>query len=192
MLPVRRLLRKRAIFAFVDGFLLLLALLFLIVNGTFISPTRSIFYPTAPGQILVQLAELPEHAEGETRMTPEWTLYGDGTLLFQADPHDDLWRAHLSSEAIQRVLDVIVNRDQFFSSSARLYGNSNIGDEQLLTVDVNGQRKAVTLTGSPTMSNTSNNQTTHVFAIEHFLLAYHPASAVWYAPDPDPDDNNGS
>lgn len=192
MQPVRRLLRKRAIFAFVDGFLVLLALLFLIISGNVAPSTRSISYPTRPGQVLVQLAELPEHSEDETRTTPEWTLYSDGTLLFQADSHDDLWRAHLSSEAIQHIMDVIVNRDQFFSSSTQLYGNRSNDDQQRLTVDANGQQKAVTLTSAPGMNSTNNIQTTHVFAIEHFLLTYHPTSAVWYAPNPDPDDNNGS
>lgn len=190
MQPFRRLLRKRAIFAFVDGFIVLLALLFLIVSGGVRPATRSISYPTRSGQILVQLAELPEHSEDEVHVTPEWTLYGDGTLLFQTDPHDDLWRAHLSPEAIQYILNVIVNRDQFFSSSAQLYGNHSNDDEQLLTVDANGQQKAVMLTDTPTTSSSSTIQATHVLAIERFLLAYHPSSAIWYAPDPD--DNNGS
>ncbi len=190
MQPFKRLLRKRAVLAFIDGFIVFLALLFLMVDRNLTPLTRTISYLQGQGHLLVQIAELPEHAEAEMHTIPEWTLYGDGTLLFQNGPRDDLWRAHLSPDAIQHVLDVIINHDQFFTSSAQRYGSRSNDDMELLIVDANNQQKAVTLAGEPTTSGANDIQTTHVFAIEQFLLTYHPSHAVWYAPDFDPDDNH--
>jgi hypothetical protein len=192
MQPFKRLLRKRVIFAFIDGFIVFLALLFLMADRNLTPHSRTISYLQGQGHLLVQLAELPEQAETEIHTMPEWTLYGDGTLLFQTGPRDDQWRAHLSPDAIQRVLDVIINHDQFFTSSAQRYGSQSNDDMRLLTVDANNQQKAVTLTSEPTTSGANDIQTTHVFAIEQFLLTYHPSHAVWYAPDSDPDDNHGA
>jgi hypothetical protein len=188
----RRLLRKRATFAFIDGFLLLLALLYLMISRSSASLTPPITYLKGSAHLLIQLAELPERSEAETHTMPEWTLYGDGTLLFQSGRHDDLWQTHLSPDAVQHVLDVIINRDQFFTCSMPQYGSSNDDDRLLLTVDANGQQKVVTVADNLSPSGTNNIQTTHILAIERFLLAYQPSPARWYALDPDPDDNNGT
>jgi hypothetical protein len=187
---LRHLLRKRAVFAFIDGLILILSLLFLMIIGVPAAPTRSITYLKSPGHLLVQLAELPEHSEAETRTMPEWTLYGDGTLLFQSDRHEDLWRAHLSPDAVQHILDVIINQNQFFACSMQQYGTGSNDDRQLLMVDANGRQKAVTLTDDLSSGRASSIETTRIIAIEQFLLAYQPTRATWYAPDPDPDDTS--
>jgi hypothetical protein len=143
----------------------------------------------------VQLAELPELAETEMHTAQEWVLYGDGTLVFRTDPRDDLWRAHLSPGAIQSLLDVIINQNQFFATSEQQYGTIIHGSDEnelLLTVDANGQQKEVTLASRPTTKETIDIQTMHVFAIEQFLLAYHPLYAVFYAPNSDPDGDSGN
>jgi len=143
----------------------------------------------------VQLAELPELAGAKMHTALEWTLYGDGTLIFRSDPGDDLWRAQLSAGAIQYILDVIINYDKFFVISEQRYGSVTQGsddNELLLTVDADGQQKEVTLAGVPNTRGAIDIQTTRVFAIEEFLLAYHPLHAVYYAPNSDPDGDDGN
>ena len=43
------------------------------------------------------------------------------------------------------------------------------------------------LESEPSNPGVSDLQTQRLFAIEQFLLAYHPVSAVFYAPKPDSD-----
>jgi len=45
----------------------------------------------------------------------------------------------------------------------------------------------VMLVSEPTNQTASDVQANRLFAIEQFLLAYHPPYTVLYAPDPDPD-----
>ncbi len=108
---------------------------------------------------------------------PVWTLYGDGTLIFQTDPSDNLWRTQLSPGPIQHILDVIINQDHFYATSEQRYSSITHGSddfELLLMVDINGQYKEVTLAGEPPTRGAIDIQTMQVFAIEQFLLAYHP------------------
>jgi hypothetical protein len=195
MQKYRRILRRRAILSFIEGLVIFLVLLVLMVARNAVPTGRVISYNRAPGYILVQLAELPELAGAKMHTALEWTLYGDGTLIFRSDPGDDLWRAHLSPGAIQHILDVIINQDKFFVTSEQRYGSIIQGsddNELLLTVDANGQQKEVTLASEPKTRGAIDIQTMHVFAIEEFLLAYHPLHAVYYAPNSDPDGNNGN
>jgi len=166
----------------------------LLVASNLVPTGRAISYNNAPGHILVQLAEFPGLAGAKMHTAQEWTLYGDGTLIFRSDPGDDLWRAHLSPGAIQHILDVIINQDKFFVTSEQRYGSVTQGsddNELLLTVDANGQQKEVTLAGGPN-TGAIDIQTTRVFAIEEFLLAYHPLHAVYCAPNSDPDGDDGN
>jgi len=157
------------------------------------APTeRTIPYNRASDHILVQLAKLPEHPGVQMHTVPMWTLYGDGTLIFRTDPGDTLWRAQLSPSEIQHVLDVIITQDTFFGSTAQRYGRmtperDGDDDELLLIVDAHGQQKKVVLVSEPTNPAPIDLQTTHVFAIEQFLLDYHPLHTVLSAPNPDPD-----
>ncbi len=64
-------------------------------------------------------------------------------------------------------------------------------DELLLTVDANGQRKEIVLVHEPMKRMAIVSKTTHVFAIEQFLLDYHPVHTVLYSPHPDPDSLSG-
>jgi hypothetical protein len=57
-------------------------------------------------------------------------------------------------------------------------------DEMLLTVNANGQQKEVVLVSERTTQIPSDLQTNRVFAIEQFLLAYHPMHSVFYASNP--------
>src|SRR5207302_5706489 len=113
-----------------------------------------------------------------------WTLYGDGTLLFE--PGDGkqfgLQQAKLSPAEVNHILDVIVKQNAFFASSQSFYGqpNADEGSTDLL-VDTNGQHKEVTL-DDLIPQGTPDLQTQHVFAIEHFLQGYHPANAQPYVP----------
>ncbi|TMC22702.1 MAG: hypothetical protein E6J33_02475 [Chloroflexi bacterium] len=130
----------------------------------------------------------------ETYAEPEWVLYGDGTLIFRTDPHDKLRRAQLSPGEIQHILDVIINQDKFFANTGHPYvsiTSERNDDELLLTVDANGQRKEIVLVNEPMKSMAIVSQTTHVFAIEQFLLDYHPVHTVLYSPNPDPDSLSG-
>jgi hypothetical protein len=194
MQKYRRILRRRAILSLIDGVVIFLVLLVLLVASNLVPTGRAISYSKAPGHILVQLAEFPGLAGAKMHTVQEWTLYGDGTLIFRSDPGDDLWRAHLSPGAIQHILDVIINQDKFFVTSEQRYGSVIQGsddNELLLTVDANGQQKEVMLAGGPD-TGTIDIQTTRVFAIEEFLLAYHPLHAVYYAPNSDPDGDDGN
>ncbi len=172
MQKYRRILRRRAILSLIDGVVIFLILLVLLVASNLV--------PTGAG--------------AKMHTAQEWTLYGDGTLVFRSDPGDDLWRAHLSPGAIQHILDVIINQDKFFVTSEQRYGSVTQGsddNELLLTVDANGQQKEVTLAGGPNRG-AIDIQTTRVFAIEEFLLAYHPLHAVYCAPNSDPDGDDGN
>jgi hypothetical protein len=111
-----------------------------------------------------------------------------------------MWQAHLAPSDIEAVLQVIIQRDAFFTSTAPRYGSRTLeqdddstpgstddDDERLLTVAANGQQKQVVLQGKPATWATNDTQTDHVFAVEAFLLAYHPVHSVLAAPNPDPD-----
>lgn len=175
----------------IDGIVIALILAVWLVKGS--APTsRPISYITGSGHILVQIAESPEPSRLTAHKVPKWTLYGDGTLLFQADPGDSVWHAQLSPGQIQQILDVIVNQNTFFASTKQVYGNlvpddDGDGDELLLMVDANSQHKEVGLGSEPPNTVAIDAQTDHVFAIKHFLLDYHPDHATLYAPDPSTD-----
>jgi hypothetical protein len=151
---------------------------------------RAIPYIKVPGHILVQLADFSELAGAGTHTDPHWTLYGDGTLIFKPDPSDTLWRAQLAPADIQHILNVIINQHTFFDLTQQRYGSiipESDDDEVLLTVNANGQQKEVVLVSERTTQIASDLQTNRVFAIEQFLLAYHPVHSVFYASNPDSD-----
>jgi hypothetical protein len=190
----RRVLRRKAILTFIDGLIILLVLLILIARNA-VPTGRTISYIKTPGHILVQLVEPHEIAGAEMHTVPVWTLYGDGTLIFQTDPSDNLWRTQLSPGPIQHILDVIINQDHFYTTSEQRYSSITHGSddfELLLMVDTNGQYKEVTLAGEPPTRGAIDIQTMQVFAIEQFLLAYHPLHAVFYARNSDPDSDKGN
>ena|SRR5215467_2729696 len=194
MQTYRRLLRRRAILAFIDGFIVLLFLLTLLVARKTVPIGGAISYIKTPGHVLVELAEAPGPDRTEMQLVPIWILYGDGTLIFQKDPGDNLWRVQLSPGPIHQILDVIINQDHFFTTSEERYGSiSHRSDENqlLLTVEANGQQKEVTLVGEPPRRGAIDIQTMQVFAIEQFLLAYHPLHALFYAPNNDHDGEMG-
>lgn len=194
MQKYRRRLRRLAILSFIEGLVILFVLLVLMVRRNPIPTDSAIPYLKAPGYILVQLAAPSGRPGAGRHIVPEWTLYGDGTLIFQTDPSDTLWRAQLSPGDIQHILEVIVTENKFFAATEQRYTTTIPGsddeDELLLTVDANGQQKQVTLVSEPTTRG-ADIQTTHVFAIQQFLLAYHPLHSVFYAPDPAADRANG-
>ena len=193
----RRMLRRRVRLSLMDWLLIVLFLIVWMVANRPVSPVpteRAIPYIKTPGHIIVQLATFPEHADTETYAEPQWTLYGDGTLIFRTDPDDNLWRAQLSPGEIQHILDVIINQEKFFANTGHSYvsiTSERDDDELLLTVDANGQRKEIVLVHEPMKRMAIVSQTTHVFAIEQFLLDYHPVHTVLYSPNPDPDSLSG-
>ncbi len=192
MQKCRRILRRRAVWSLIDTLVIVFFLMVWIVARNQVPTERAIPYIKVPGHILVQLAELPDHVEAGIHTDPQWTLYGDGTLIFKVDPSDTLWRARLTSGDIQHILDVIINHDTFFNSTQQRYvgiTSDRDDDELLLTVNAHSQQKEVVLAHEPTNPIVSDLQTQRVFAIEQFLLAYHPVHAVFYAPNPSSDRN---
>ena len=192
MQKYRRLLRRRATFLLIDWLVIVVFLTVWMVARKPAPTERTIPYNRASDHILVQLAKLPEHPGAQMHTVPMWTLYGDGTLIFRTDPGDTLWRAQLSPSEIQHVLDVIITQDTFFGSTAQRYGRmtperDGDDDELLLIVAAHGQQKQVLLVSEPTNPVAIDLQTTHVFAIEQFLLDYHSPHTVLSAPNPDPD-----
>ena len=193
----RRMLRRRVRLSLMDWLLIVLFLIVWMVASRPVSPVpteRAIPYIKTSGHVLVQLAKRPENSETETCTEPEWALYGDGTLIFRTDPHDNLRRAQLSPGEIQHILDVIINQDKFFANTGHPYvsiTSERDDDELLLTVDANGQRKEIVLVNEPMKRTAIVSQTTHVFAIEQFLLDYHPVHTVLYSPNLDPDSLSG-
>jgi len=190
MQKYRRIQRRRAKLFLVDCLVIILFLIVWMVAREPVPSGRAIPYIKASGHILVQLAKLPKLPKAEMHEVPKpkWILYEDGTLIFRTD--GNLWRAQLSFSEIQHILDVIINQDKFFDNTGQRYGSitpDSDDDELLLTVDVNGQHKEVVLASESTDKVAVDIQTTHVFAIEQFLLDYHPLHAVLYTTNPDPD-----
>jgi hypothetical protein len=190
MQKYRRILRGRATFLLIDWLVLVVFLTVWMVARKPVPTERTIPYNRVSDHILVQLAKLSEHSGAQMHTVAKWTLYGDGTLIFRTDPGDNWWRTQLSTSEIQHILDVIINQDTFFDSTAQRYGSMTPErdvDELLLIVDANGQQKEVVLVSEPTNQVAIDIQTTHVFAIEQFLLDYYPLHTVLYALNPDPD-----
>ena len=130
--------------------------------------------------IIIQLFRSPGFIYPPINGVPEWTLYGNRTLLLKSAT-GDLVQAQLSFAEVQHILDVVVNQNAFFASTQTFYGRM-IPDSGsfLLSVSANGQGKEIRLFGEPASS--SDQQTQHVFAIEHFLLDYHPTTTQPYIP----------
>jgi hypothetical protein len=182
--------RRRAVSYLVDWLVIIFFLSVWMVAKNGALTERAIPYITAPDHILVQLAELPQLAKAETHTDPQWTLYGNGTLIYKKDPSDTLWRAQLALSDIQQILQVIITQDTFFDLTQQRYGSitsDSDNDDLLLSVAANGQQKQVVLESESTTQMASTLQTTHVLAIKQFLLAYHPAHSLFYAPNPDSD-----
>ncbi len=123
MQKYRRMLRGRAIFLLINWLVIVVSVIAWIVVRKPVPTERTISYNRVSDHILVQLAKLPEHPGAQMHTVLMWTLYGDGTLIFRTDPGDNLWRAQLSPSEIQHILDVIINQDTFFDSTAQRYGN---------------------------------------------------------------------
>ncbi|GAC1405430.1 MAG: hypothetical protein NVSMB49_24750 [Ktedonobacteraceae bacterium] len=184
-----RHIRRRPTLSLIDWLMIVIFLTVCVVTRKPVPTQKVIPYIKASSHILVQLAKLPEHTGAETHNVPLWTLYGDGMLIFRTDPSDTLWQAQLSQSEIQHILDVIINRNAFFEHTAQRSRSIVLGkndDKLLLAVDVDGQQKKVLQMSKPTHQTASDIQTTYVFAIEQFLLDYHPLRSVFYAPNPDP------
>src|SRR5262249_7279108 len=141
-------------------------------------------YNHADGQIIVQLFPSPGQLFPPVSGTPEWTLYGDGTLIYRvAQPPDNtigLLTAHLAPAEVDRILEVVVNRDAFFGSTRAQYGTfpSDAGFT-LLTVNTASTNKQVMLGQDP--GSSPDSQTTNVFSIASFLRSYRPNHPAPYA-----------
>jgi len=136
--------------------------------------------PKDAGQIVIQLFESPGNIYPSLNGTPTWTLYHDGTLIYQRpfDRSPTLLQAKLQPSEIQHILDVVVTQDAFFRENKTLYGTINPDSGYwLLTVNASVQQKTVYL--SPEEDAPPSDQ--HLFAILHFLLSYQPVSAHPYA-----------
>src|SRR5258708_30750355 len=117
MQKYRRILRRRAILSLIDGTVIFLVLLGLLVASNLVPTGRAISYNNAPGHILVQLAEFPGLAGAKMHTAQEWTLYGDGTLIFRSDPGDDLWRHALSPLTNNLLLLCVFTQEKNFFST---------------------------------------------------------------------------
>jgi hypothetical protein len=176
---IRRMKRgQRLLLGLLALFLLLLAACDSGSNNASGTPTPN---PLA-GQILVQLFPTAGFISPRVNGVPEWTLYGDGTLLFQSTGETfTLMQAHLSRADAQHILDVVTNQYQFFASTQTLYGQGNpdVGPV-LLYVHANGQQKTVGIAGREGAQ--PDQQTQNIFAIQDFLLQQEPANAIPYDP----------
>jgi hypothetical protein len=151
-------------------------------NGT---PTPS--YGTGAGHILIQLYSTPGFIYPPIVGIPEWTLYGDGTLLARNLPGQTaaapsgLVVAHLSADQVTHILDVVVNQYAFFASTRDAYGRPvpDVGATRF-TVSVDGKSKTVSLL--PQSDPSPDQQTANVFAAAKFVRNYKPASAAPYQP----------
>jgi hypothetical protein len=172
-------------------FLLVILLLALSLAGCAAFKTRGTTTGSTPGttvpvvneagHVIVQLFHSPGFIYPPINGVPDWTLYGNGILIYKSAPSTQLLQAQLSPSEVQHILDVIVNQNAFFSSTQSFYGRMlPDAGSLLLRVSANGQYKEVRLFLEPTSS--SDQQTQHVFAIKHFLLNYHPTSVQPYTP----------
>lgn len=159
-----------------------LALIFLFTGcGSAVGATHGpVSYTQGTGQILIRLIDAPGNIFPSVRATPQWELYGDGTLIYQspATSTDTLLQARLPFPDITHILDVVVNQDSFFADKKSLYGKlmPDVG-KLVLTVNANQQQKTVSLfeeEGAPPEDQ-------HMFSILHFLQSYQPASSYPYA-----------
>jgi hypothetical protein len=159
----------------------------LLQNSAFVEQLQAYLkgttYDSQAGHILVQLFPTPGNINLPFLAVPDWTLYGDGTLIFEPGygRQFDLQQAQLTPAEVNHILDVIVNQNAFFAASQSSYGQfiPDTGSTQLL-VNADGQQKTVSLGVQP--QSTLDIQTQHVFAIENFLENYHPANAHPYVP----------
>jgi hypothetical protein len=166
----------RSLIGLLALFLLLLAACDSGSNNASGTPTPN---PLA-GQILVQLFPTAGFIAPRIEGVPTWTLYGDGTLLFQSTGETlTLMQAHLSRAEAQHILDVVTNQYQFFASTQTLYGQVNPDlSPTLLSVHANGQQKTVGI--GQREGDQPDQQTRNIFAIQEFLLQQEPASATPY------------
>jgi hypothetical protein len=115
------------------------------------------------------------------RTTPDWELYGDGTLLYQPQPFSRdplLLQAELARADIASILEVVVTQHAFFTDPKRCYGQSNPDEGYwVLTVTVKKQSKTVWLGEEENVPPEDQ----HMFAILHFLQSYQPTAAHPYA-----------
>ncbi|HEY7123923.1 MAG TPA: hypothetical protein VH540_08215 [Ktedonobacterales bacterium] len=136
----------------------------------------------AAGQVVIQLFPTAGFILPRVVGVPEWTLYGDGTVLFLGQGSTvNLLQAHLSRADAQHIVDVVTNQYQFFASTETLYGQTNpdVGPT-LLYVHTNGQQKTVGI--GQRAGDQPDQQTTNIFAIQQFLQQQEPANAIPYDP----------
>lgn len=134
------------------------------------------------GQVVIQLFPTAGFIAPRVVGVPEWTLYGDGTVLFQGQGAAvTLLQARLSRADAQHIVDVVTNQYQFFASTETLYGQGNpdVGPT-LLYVHASGQQKTVGI--GQRAGDQPDQQTTNIFAIRDFLLQQEPANATPYDP----------
>lgn len=138
----------------------------------------------AAGRIVIQLFDAPGFIYPSVNGVPEWTLFGDGTLIFRQNTtplgQGALVSAHLTLAQVAHILDVVVNQRHFFASNQSSYGH-RVPDTglTLLYVSSGGQQKMVSLAG---VASGADAQTQNVFAIAQYLQGYAPAGAQPYTP----------
>lgn len=146
----------------------------------------AVSYDAAPGHIVAQLFPQPGFVFPPYNGVPEWTLYGDGTLVYTtgggpglAPGSQTLTQAKLTPAQIEQILGVVVTQHHVFAATKGLYGRMmpDVGTT-LLIVNANGQHAQVNLSGSE--GQNPDAQTQDVFAIEHYLLSYKPANPQPY------------
>lgn len=147
----------------------------------------SVSYDQAAGHIIVQLFPQPGFVFPPFDGMPQWTLYGDGTLIYAngggpalAPGSSTLMEAKLTPDQIEQILGVVVTQHHVFATTKGPYGHMmpDVGTMQLI-VNANGQHAQVDLSGSEGLNPTT--QTRDVFAIEQYLLSYKPANSRVYA-----------
>jgi hypothetical protein len=149
------------------------------------SPTSAPTYTPTSGHILIRLYHTPGFIFPPIVGVPEWTLYGDGTLLTRtlpdqtAAPLSGLLVAHLNADQVAHILDVVVNQYAFFASTREAYGRP-VPDVGALRFTVNAAGKSKTITLLPEEGPSPDRQTANVYAAEKYLLGYQAAGAVPY------------
>ncbi len=149
-------------------------------NGSATSQANS----AVAGRIVIQLFDAPGFIYPTVNGVPEWTLYGDGTLIVQQNPstpgQSAFVSAHLTSAQVTHILDVVINQRHFFASAQPSYGRRNPdAGLTLLYVSSGGQQKMVSVGGD---AGGADAQTQNVFAILQYLRGYAPTGAQPYTP----------
>ena len=150
------------------------------------TPGQPVVYDHAASAVILQLYPIPGFVYPAVNGVPEWTLFGDGTLVFRAQnasgPAAQLRQAHLDDTQVEDLLTYAVLTHHIFATTRHTYGQF-IPDAgtTLLRISAAGQQRELVV--APVPGANPDTQTSDVFAILRFVSHYQPAQSVPLVPD---------